>query len=471
MIGLSKGVQRMIASGLVIVFCITTMFVAVQALLSTSKVGLSVNVSYDPLVTAKVYLSTNSSTAGSLRQISPTVNTDTETDFDIAKSSLVFNTKDTTPLTKDSFEALGSGVSNGLKCDASGEMEFYVYVENYSTTDTIFYQANITFTGNNEVAPFNIIENPTYISAEKAIEFGTSSIGLLNFKIKSINPTVLNVNTIQFEIKLTTSITSILNLNKYSSGNYSGLYYVDFGEYPQSEVGTTQPEGTVQVTPSPYGSNTFWVNNSTGEKFVKKSTIYYKIEPIRWLIIGNGGNYNNLLNKNYDELTNNQFLLLSEKCLELNYYHSSYVNIAWRSSSMYSTILPNIKNQFFTISEQEKLEDIYEGSASGVDYYSKFSLLSYDMAYLYTNYCTPNNLKCEFTSWCSTANQVKRYWLKHTTSFYGKASGYPTGNTYTSGNGVLNAIDINNGNNYLTAVGWQHFVRPIIILNTSLLYH
>ena len=149
---------------------LTALFVTAWAILSTEKVGLSVSVSFDSAVTAKVYLATNSSTAGSLRQISPTVNTDTGTDFNIENSALIIDTYAGASSQKASFEALSTG--NGLKCDANGEMEFYVYVENYSETESIYYRANINFTGDNELAPFSTITNPSYETAETAVGGG-----------------------------------------------------------------------------------------------------------------------------------------------------------------------------------------------------------------------------------------------------------------------------------------------------------
>ncbi|MDD3397382.1 MAG: hypothetical protein PHR96_02440, partial [Clostridia bacterium] len=101
-------------------------------------------------------------------QDSPTVDgTGGTTIFNTENSALVLDTYQGTALTKSSFEALGTG--NGLKCDANGEMEFYVYVENYSTTESIYYRANINFVGTGEqTAQFSIETNPSYETAETA---------------------------------------------------------------------------------------------------------------------------------------------------------------------------------------------------------------------------------------------------------------------------------------------------------------
>ncbi|MDD3397050.1 MAG: hypothetical protein PHR96_00710 [Clostridia bacterium] len=195
---LNKRVQKLIAKGIALIITLTVMFGAAYALLSTAKVGLSVNVSFDPAVTAKVYLATDSSSAVDFKQPNSTV---TAENFAKANSALVLDTKDGGTLTKSSFEALGTG--NGLKCDANGEMEFYVYVENYSTTEKVLCETNIEFTGDNGTAPFSVESNPT--STAFPMSGGDATKSLLTFKIKSTNVTGLNANTIAIEIDLKTS--------------------------------------------------------------------------------------------------------------------------------------------------------------------------------------------------------------------------------------------------------------------------
>ncbi|MDD3397477.1 MAG: hypothetical protein PHR96_02925 [Clostridia bacterium] len=177
---LNKRVQKLIATGTALLMSLTVLFVGIWAILSTEKVGLTVNVSFDSAVTAKVYLATNSSTAVQFYQDSPTVNVDELTDFDTTKAALVLDTKDGGTLQKNAFELLGTG--NGLKCDASGEMEFYVYVENYSLTENVYYRANIDFVGTGEqTAPFSTVTNPSFETCEFATELVTPTINLLTF--------------------------------------------------------------------------------------------------------------------------------------------------------------------------------------------------------------------------------------------------------------------------------------------------
>ncbi|MDD3397866.1 MAG: DUF6273 domain-containing protein [Clostridia bacterium] len=167
--------------------------------------GLTVNVSFDSAVTAKVYLATNSSTAVQFYQDSPTVDGVGGPIFDKTKSAIIFNTYDTDTndgKIKTSFEALGSGNDNGLKCDANAEMEFYVYVENYSETEIIFCNADVTFTEANGSEPFTVISNPMSITGT-AVGEDNPSKSLLTFRIKADDiETIISANTIQIEIDL-----------------------------------------------------------------------------------------------------------------------------------------------------------------------------------------------------------------------------------------------------------------------------
>ena len=169
MSGIKIGGNRLISLLLSIVMCLTVLTGTIWALTGLFEVGMSIQVTYDPLVNnAKVYLSTDSSGAGTLQQPNSTPgNTVTVQNFSRANSALVLNTHDDDRnggKIKGTFEALTS-----LDCNASGEIKFYVLVENYSTEDNVYYRANINFNKDteDETSPFNIIvENPRYVTSE-----------------------------------------------------------------------------------------------------------------------------------------------------------------------------------------------------------------------------------------------------------------------------------------------------------------
>lgn len=267
----------------------------------------------------------------------------------------------------------------------------------------------------------------------------------------------MNTNTITIEIKLqTTKMLSISSLSKYTSGNYNGLYYIDFGEYPQSSAGVTQPDNTIFNAVSGY-----YENSETNEKYELKSSVYYKVEPVRWLIIGNGKNLTGLPNLNFDGLAENQLLLLSEKMLVNNQYHTSMLDgLKWKNSSNYLTSLPALKSKIFSDKELSLLGDIFEYSFNDVDYYSKISILSYDMSFLYTNYCSISVSKCNYTPYC-TQPRHDYYWLRNVASYWGN---YSQG----TGSGVVRALNSITGNNGGEAMVYTCANRPIIILQCDI---
>ena len=365
MIILNKGMQKVIASGIALLLTLTVLFITAFAILSTEKVGLSVNVSYDPLVTAKVYLATNSSTAGTYEQPNSTVTTE---NFVKANSALILDTKDGGTLQKATFEALGSGTDNGLKCDANGEMEFYVYVENYSTTESVYSRANINFT-DNEIAPFSIETNPDYEIAGTAENVGSPSASLLTFKIKSANEAGLNTNTIQIQIDLFDSIFSALNIDggKYTSGSYSGMYYIEMGNAPQSYAGTASTINATQQATQWIDNNYYYRDiNNPNIQYVFKDSKYYKVEPIRWIIIADenyttdGGTLGidyfsntNLATIDRTLLNNislNQIVVVSEKLITNFSFDCNYTNCESQMRSL--------RNKVFTEDEQNLLKPV-----------------------------------------------------------------------------------------------------------------
>ncbi|MDD3396947.1 MAG: hypothetical protein PHR96_00140 [Clostridia bacterium] len=450
MIRFNKGMQKLIASGLVIIFCCITLFAGILAILSNTKMGLSVNVSFDSAVTAKVYLATNSNTDINFKQPNDSV---TAENFAKPNSAIIFNTYniDTNGgKTKTSFEQLGANEDLGLKCDANGEMEFYVYVENYSTTEIIYYRANIDFVGTGEQsAPFSTATNPFYETADTAVEVNDPSISLLTFKISSDNATGITANAIRIEIDLQTELPwEWLGVTgKYTSGSYNGLYYVDFGEYPQSLYGTTQPTGTIYNSTSGY-----YENLETGKKYELYSTKYYNVEPVRWLVIGNGNNYNNanlgFPNINSDNLASNQLLLFSEKIIAGSTYGSG-ANVLWTNVSLYST-LSNMKDKMF--SPETNLGTFDDGS--------QLSILSSTMlSYKYSNYYSGAlalALTCTKTSWATTIgfDLAEYYWLRRV-----QTSAVFSGYTYTDGARYTTGAVSEIRTTYVAGI------RPIIILN------
>ena len=213
--GLKISGNRLISIVLSIVMCAMILTGGIWALSNLFKTGMSIVVTYDAPVDAKVYLSTDSIGAkdAGLRQPGSD-NIVTVHNFKKENSALVLNTHDTDNnggKVKGTFEDLGKGGSS-LICDANGEMQFYVYVENYSETDDIYYRADITFGNTEETTPFSEAENPRYAVSE-AVSGSTGggvTSSLLSFKIalndefEGDSETNIRADQIKIEINLQT---------------------------------------------------------------------------------------------------------------------------------------------------------------------------------------------------------------------------------------------------------------------------
>ena len=167
------GTNRLISVVLSLIMCATILTGAIWALSNLFKTGMSIVVTYDAPVNAKVYLSTDSTGAelAGLRQPSSD-NIVTVNNFNKANSAIVLNTTGNDvnnggAKTKGQFEALGKDGSS-LICDANGEMQFYVYVENFSETESVYYRADISFNEKTEgeTDPFSVVKNPSYAVSE-----------------------------------------------------------------------------------------------------------------------------------------------------------------------------------------------------------------------------------------------------------------------------------------------------------------
>jgi len=467
MIGLHKGMQKLIASGIALLITLTTMCVAVFAILSTEKVGLSVNVSFDSAVTAKVYLATNSSTATQFYQDSPTVDgADGTTAFNTENSALVLDTYQGTALDKIDFEALGAGSANGLKCDANGEMEFYVYVENYSTTESIFYCANIDFVGTDDkTAEFTILNNPTYETAETAVALGSPFISLLTFKIKSTNETGLNANTIRIQIDLKNEKPWYWTITQYTEGAFADMYYFEMGKAPQSYAGTTSTITATQQATQWIDNSYYYTDTSNPNiQYVLKSAKYYLVEPVRWIILADG-NYVNDQTGTYgidyfarcnpakDNLSTSQMYVVSEKILGKANYSTSN-----DTASSLKIFTDSERNWFNTVSVKT-----WESTVSNLSNTSYFLMGGYE------NDATKDNFS--IASYLTTPSSRIAYETSYSaliTTVPASASYYwCRGYKYISGSNYYFNISDNGGfsANYNATNIWG--IRPGFVISTE----
>ena len=285
------GTNRLISVVLSIVMCATILTGAIWALSNLFKTGMSIVVTYDAPVNAKVYLSTDSTGAGTLRQPSSD-NIVTVGNFNKANSAIIFNMHDTDndgAQSKTNFEALGKG-DKSLICDANGEMQFYVFVENYSETDDVYYRANITFGNEEETTPFSVVKNPSYAVSEAVSDStgGGVTSSLLAFKIKANDLNAgIKSDKIIIKIELKTDLLSIMGLGgKYTSGDFKGMYFIEMGRAPQNFAGTINTISAIETGEYWVDGNEYFTNTANPNiKYVKNGDNYYLVEPVRWIVI------------------------------------------------------------------------------------------------------------------------------------------------------------------------------------------
>ncbi|MDD3397383.1 MAG: hypothetical protein PHR96_02445 [Clostridia bacterium] len=208
---------------------------------------------------------------------------------------------------------------------------------------------------------------------------------------------------------------------QYSSGNYSGLYYSEIGEYPQSQETNTDIIAGITGEPDGKGYYTSIVN---GSKYARKGTgpyTYFLVEPVRWLVIGNGISLNGMGFPNINgngELNENQLLLISEKVLFKRTYTDYGSNQNWADTQLYNYLNQTIKNLMFSASnlislgnfESKKLSDpitIYNSTFS-ILCYSNSNGDAYEQMYHWNTYCSVANVrKSAYTDYCGS---VTHYW-------------------------------------------------------------
>ena len=246
------------------------------------------------------------------------------------------------------------------------------------------------------------------------------------------------------------------------TANYIGFYYIDFGEYPQTSIGATLPN------PAQTNQNLttlYYEDSITGLKYGKNGSNYYKVEPVRWLVIGNGNNLNNMgfpdkndTREGITDLADNQLLLISEKVLFKYIYSNVGGPIYWTQSTLYDYFEATLENQIFENIDSNLLGDFKDTKTTTPEiiYTSKLSLLTYyterereHRLFYYGTYCSGAGigvLKCSYTSY---AGSNINYWLRWD----------------------LIGENIWSANPSSGAFSWYHRtatlgIRPIILLNT-----
>jgi len=155
------------------------------------------------------------------------------------------------------------------------------------------------------------------------------------------------------------------NVTTGYNSNFAGYYYVEMGEYPQTYVAsvsgapTTSTSGTIHTDAN--GDRYYWQNamryqyksGSTHQFYTTYGVSgWYKIEPLRWIIIGGGKSetttYGTGSNKNSDSLGSNELLLLSEYVL----YGVPFDGSHFQSTS-------SCRNRYYTSGNMDTTSDVW----------------------------------------------------------------------------------------------------------------
>ena len=385
--------------------------------------GVDVLVNLESAVKSKVYLSTNSSSMNSAGLKQPNASV-TVGNFDKSKSALVSNSYDSDNHNGkvESYFELKTG-DYGLEYDLNGNMEFYVYVENYSATNSVYYRANINFV-NGGTSPFSVTSNPKYVTSGA----GTTT-SLLVFKIHS-QETNLDVKKVTIEIELGVYEARFrFDIKKYTSGIFADMYYLELGNAPQSYAGTTSTINATKTTDQWIDNNFYYIdNNDSSIQYVLKDENYYLVEPIRWIIIadenytGTGGTFGidyfsktSLATHDRAKLTDialNQIVIMSEKLLTSFTFNYNFGN--------YSSKMTPFLDKIFTANEQILLETISLSTLNGYNlstYTSKIALLAgnhpSENFYISTYLTTSNSRKASQTAYLSKETTNPSYFNEY----------------------------------------------------------
>jgi len=271
-------------------------------------------------------------------------------------------------------------------------------------------------------------------------------------------------------------ILNVIDINggKYTSGAYSGMFYIEMGEAPQSFAGTTSTINATETVPNKTwidGGNYYTDTNNPNIQYVKNGDNYYLVEPIRWIIIadenytGTGGTlgvdyFSNTTIASQDRtkltaVASRQIVIVSEKLIA-NYLFGPYYD-------NYSTYMTDLRAKIFTASEIALLKTISYSTYitnTYTPYNETFSLFRGRQVgenfYASTYLTAPALMKASETSYLSeeTSNptDLSAYWSR--SYYYGTSTSYHAGYITTDGT-------ISNMYNPYSSIG----IRPIFAID------
>jgi len=152
-----KATRKLLIYGTNMIILLTMLCVGVWAV-ATPNFNFSVTVTYEQGIAGKVYIATSGIGNGDFEQQDPTVDTFAIGTVETVKESALImdSTVGTFVAPEDQtaeFEAIDG--TEGLLAEI-GEIDFYVFIQNFHPVKTVYYKAEITLAGGGS-SPFEVL--------------------------------------------------------------------------------------------------------------------------------------------------------------------------------------------------------------------------------------------------------------------------------------------------------------------------
>ena len=280
-----------------------------------------------------------------------------------------------------------------------------------------------------------------------------------------------------------------INCGKYTSGVYSGMYYIEMGTAPQSYAGTATAEddyiSAMAIVPSKTwidGGVYYTDTNNPNIQYVLKNSKYYLVEPIRWIIIadenytGTGGTlgidyFSNTTIKTSSPndkailtgLEGRQIVVMSERLLtNFSFY---------KTLSNYVSQMNSLRDKIITSTEKTYLKNVTLTTQIG--YNNNGTTYSQDF-WLMAGYSTSSeNFHVSNYLTTTTKRQASNTaYLANATTNPTESSDWGTRSYFYTGNSQNSYIDTFGSSVYGSYSGTDYYpsrgIRPAFIINLDI---
>ena len=442
-------------------------FFGVYALTTLKNSQINVGISYQPEYLVKVEMGIDGANSGTFNQ------TIEDNEYVEIYNSLnpVSNGMYIQSMSRDTIRL----EANRLTPDETGLVYFRFYILNGETKDIIASVncGETTETTQILTTTFTQLSIQTGVTADNPALLGALKI---NIKFEEVSYTV-------FEYA---SGTGPVYNNDNTSNRY--VHYIEMGEYPQTYYGTELPkaESEYEITADYYynsnssGSiikSTLYEDKTTGKKFAKQRTYFYKVEPVRWIVLGvsddnpkSDGKHilftsGNTDNWRYDEETNtfeikndngwidvDEVLVLSEYGLLRSAYKASGYDVApynhFSVSDINEILNTNANSLYNTMFTNNQRKKIIPKTMPITSYYQKLNLDDY------TKDENNNDIKYNMFLLGSNINYNGSSWVDNATDSYSLGTYFKPSTDTTESNRVTTETAYSSGGTQNSAYSW-----------------